>query len=173
MLIEKSPPNIVRSRFFQRLFPDASFVFIVRHPIAVAGATIKWSKSSMAELIAHWSIAHARMIEDLSRLERAVVVRYEDYAQAPASVVREIQAMVGLEPREASEATSDQNAKYFERWESVPDKDVIGKLFFAPGSIADMFGYLDRPPYYRRWSGLDGVRCLGVEGEPLDSASRA
>src|SRR4051794_25412717 len=35
-LVEKSPPNLVRTRFLQRLFPDCRFLVILRHPIAVA-----------------------------------------------------------------------------------------------------------------------------------------
>lgn len=41
-LLEKSPPNLVRMRFLQRLFPNTYFVVIVRHPIAVSLATMKW-----------------------------------------------------------------------------------------------------------------------------------
>ena len=36
MLVEKSPPNIVRMRYLQALFPRASFVMILRHPVVVA-----------------------------------------------------------------------------------------------------------------------------------------
>ena len=41
-LLEKSPPNLIRTRFLQRLFPNAYFVMIVRHPVAVSLATMKW-----------------------------------------------------------------------------------------------------------------------------------
>src|SRR5262245_49725427 len=61
VLLEKSPPNIIRSRFFQAMFPDSCFVFIVRHPIAVSIATTKWSRTSVAELMFHWRIAHGLM----------------------------------------------------------------------------------------------------------------
>ena len=38
-IVEKSPPNIIRSRFLQALFPQSKFVFILRHPLAVSFAT--------------------------------------------------------------------------------------------------------------------------------------
>jgi hypothetical protein len=41
-LLEKSPPNLARTRFLQRLFPNSYFIIIMRHPIAVSLATIKW-----------------------------------------------------------------------------------------------------------------------------------
>src|SRR6185437_9234347 len=36
VLLEKSPPNLIRTRFLQALFPDARQVVMMRHPIAVA-----------------------------------------------------------------------------------------------------------------------------------------
>src|SRR5215472_9779809 len=44
-LLEKSPPNLVMSRFLQSAFPNSWFVVIERHPVAVALATEKWSQT--------------------------------------------------------------------------------------------------------------------------------
>ena len=44
VLIEKSPSNILRSRFLQALFPESCFVYITRHPIPTALAVQKWTK---------------------------------------------------------------------------------------------------------------------------------
>ena len=52
-LIEKSPPNLIRTRFLQKLFPNASFIILLRHPLAVSYATQKWSKTSIPSLIEH------------------------------------------------------------------------------------------------------------------------
>jgi hypothetical protein len=41
VLIEKSPPSLLRTRYFQRLFPASRFIVIVRNPIVVAMATRK------------------------------------------------------------------------------------------------------------------------------------
>ncbi|HUF08257.1 MAG TPA: sulfotransferase [Rhodothermales bacterium] len=41
-LLEKSPPNLVMTRFLQELFPNSFFLVMVRHPIPVSLATIKW-----------------------------------------------------------------------------------------------------------------------------------
>ena len=59
ILLEKSPPNLIRSRFFRQMFPHSSFVFIVRHPIAVALATEKWSNRTIIERLLHWHSAHS------------------------------------------------------------------------------------------------------------------
>ncbi|HLB06983.1 MAG TPA: sulfotransferase, partial [Alphaproteobacteria bacterium] len=44
VLLEKSPPNLIRSRLLNALFPGARFIFVLRHPVAVSLATQKWSR---------------------------------------------------------------------------------------------------------------------------------
>lgn len=73
VLLEKSLPNIVRSRFLQALFPDSKFVFIIRHPIAVSLATQKWSNTSIVELMLHWFVAHKVLFNDLSHLNNYLI----------------------------------------------------------------------------------------------------
>src|SRR2546421_6400768 len=51
VLLEKSPPNLVRTRFLQALFRESSFITILRHPIAVAYATQKWCNTSISSLV--------------------------------------------------------------------------------------------------------------------------
>lgn len=155
VLIEKSPPTLVRARFFQALFPNSRFVFIVRHPIAVALATQKWAMTPVAELIAHWAVAHARLLEDLPHLEQALVVRYEDYVRDAGAVLGQVQAMLGLEARAAHEATSDRNHAYFERWGSLgAEQHVIRRALGSDGGLVERFGYGWEPPFFGDWAGL-------------------
>jgi hypothetical protein len=62
-LVEKTPITLLRTRFFQALFPDAYFVIIIRHPIAVAIATYNAcvvngvaDGLTLTDLIEHWLI---------------------------------------------------------------------------------------------------------------------
>jgi adenylate kinase family enzyme len=52
-IVEKSPPNIIPSRFLQALFPQSKFVFTLRHPLVVSYATQKWAKTSIKALMNH------------------------------------------------------------------------------------------------------------------------
>ena len=52
-LIEKSPPNLIRTRFLQKLYPNSKFIVILRHPLAISYATEKWSKTSISSLLDH------------------------------------------------------------------------------------------------------------------------
>ena len=69
VLIEKSPPNLIRSRFLQTLFPGARFLMILRHPMVVTLAIRKWAKrQSLTSLLSHWFACHELMLLDARRL---------------------------------------------------------------------------------------------------------
>ena len=76
LLLEKSPPNLVRSRFLRQLFPNSNFLFIVRHPVAVSLATEKWSGRTMTERLLHWSKAYSIMLSDVESVKGCMVIRY-------------------------------------------------------------------------------------------------
>ena len=63
LLVEKSPPNLVRIPWLRSVFPGARFLIVTRDPRASAAATEKWSTSSLRELIYHWHVAHAAALE--------------------------------------------------------------------------------------------------------------
>ena len=98
MLLEKSPPNMLMTRFLQATFPgQARFVLVVRHPVAVAGATQKWSATRPHELLRHWAIAHRTLAGDLPSLDHVAVVRYEQLVSDPDAAVARALAVVGLD----------------------------------------------------------------------------
>ncbi|HTG37504.1 sulfotransferase [Sphingomonas sp.] len=110
--VEKSPVNLLRSRLYQSLFPTALFVFVIRHPIAVARATAKWSGRAERELIAHWEQAHDLLFGDLPHLHNHVLLRYEDLARDPASQLRRLSAFTGVEIPLPSTPIDNRNAQY-------------------------------------------------------------
>ena len=117
VLVEKSPPNLLKLRFLQALFEDANFVVIMRHPIAVSYATQKWSETSLESLLEHWLVCHDIFLEDAPHIERLALVRYEDLVADPAGVVGRVQERLGLAPSGAAfKARSGINDEYFKRW---------------------------------------------------------
>jgi hypothetical protein len=80
-LIEKSPPNMVRTRYLQALFPDATFIVNVRDPYANISANAKrrtrWG--TVADQTLHWMNAHRIVLDDMERLQRVKIVHYEDW----------------------------------------------------------------------------------------------
>ena len=102
-LIEKSPPNMLRARFFAALFPRAQFVFTLRHPLVVALATQRWSKTSLTALVDHSLLCYRTMLQDLLKLERWVIVRFESLEISAPTVFHEVGSHLGL-PDLGSEA---------------------------------------------------------------------
>jgi hypothetical protein len=148
VLVEKSPPNLVRSRFLQALFPAASFVVVLRHPLPVAFATQKWSGTSTASLVEHWLVAHERFELDRPHLHRLYVVRYEELVERPRATLDAVFAFLGLEPAGSiPEIRPDVNAEYLQRWRdyangaSTEHRDEKRRIVSEYGQRLEAFGY--------------------------------
>lgn len=97
-LVEKSPPNLIRTRYLQALFPDSSFVAIVRDPYANVSANAKkrtkWG--SVSEQAAHWNAAYTQFLADRTKLKRCMTVQYETLVSDPAPTLKRICAFCAL-----------------------------------------------------------------------------
>lgn len=98
VLVEKSPPNLVRIAWLRAVFPGSCFVIVVRDPRAVAAATQKWSGSSLPEMMMHWNAAHSRALDDFDPAD-CVVVRYEDFCADAETELARIAGLAALTPR--------------------------------------------------------------------------
>ena len=120
VLLEKSPPNLIRFRFLQALFPDAAFVAVTRHPVAVSLATQKWSKTSIGSLLRHWIVAHRTFAEDRPYLRRVHVVSYEHLISRTQECLDAAYSFLALDPHPTSfVARPDGNDPYFARWREL------------------------------------------------------
>ena len=118
VLVEKSPPNAMRTRYLQAMFPGARFVVMTRHPIAVAIATSKWTRSSLPRMIEHWLRCYETLLEDAPHVEHLRMLRYEDLVTRPDEELAEVQRFVGIDPRPSGiEVRQGLNDSYFEGWE--------------------------------------------------------
>jgi hypothetical protein len=132
-LIEKSPPNLIRMRFLQAMFPDSYFVVLLRHPIPVTLATQPWGGDRPHSLIEHWLRAHELFLEDVPHVRRVTAVRYEDLVTDPDATLGPLFAFLGLDDpspgrSRAGGVNADNfqadralrtgvNAKYFDEWD--------------------------------------------------------
>ena len=124
LMLEKSPSNLLRSRFLQALFPGCHFLFVSRHPLAVSLATQKWAGATLEHLLEHWARAYAILEGDLPRLENARVVKYEDLVSTGRGLLTDICESVGLPEYDPPEAFKDYNARYFDRYDAA----TLGRL---------------------------------------------
>jgi hypothetical protein len=145
VLLEKSPPNLLRMRFLRALFPKARFIVVVRHPAAVAMATQKWSHTSTRSLIDHWVRAHEQLVADATSVGDVAVVRYEDLMLAPDETLSGLFHFLGVEAHDGSwPVARELNERYFAQYES-DTRSVLGRARSAlirrhEGAVA-AFGY--------------------------------
>jgi Sulfotransferase family len=121
LLLEKSPPNLLKTRFLQAVYPGSSFVVIIRHPIPVSIPTAKWRGTRRYDrLIEHWLRCHALFEADREHLERVYVLRYEQLVCDPAATLRAIFEFLELDSLPPNESVEPgANEKYFRQWREL------------------------------------------------------
>ena len=144
-VIEKSPPNLVRSRFLQKLFPESKFVVILRHPLAIAYATKKWSKTSIESLLDHTLKGYEIFEEDRTLLKASHVLRYEEFVEHSDEKLKEVCEFLGLSSiTSQQEVRSDVNEKYFKMWEDAVSEKTDDEFFQISDELEarmNRFGY--------------------------------
>ncbi|MBB5519352.1 sulfotransferase family protein [Amphiplicatus metriothermophilus] len=137
VLLEKSPPNIIRTRYLQACFPESYFVVITRHPVANAVATKKWcGRNPLIGIMANWAVCHVRFLRDQARLKNAMVIKYEDLVAEPARILRAVTDFIGLAPLAPADhdLRRDVNEKYFARWREA-SAGPLGRAAAAAGRL--------------------------------------
>jgi hypothetical protein len=141
--VEKTPSNLLMTRFLQAVFPNSYFIVIRRHPVPVTMASQRWkiSVSPLYRLFEHWLHCHELFEEDKKYLKHVYELAYEDYVENPDKHHSEIAAFIGTSvpkppkedkfryvaqwrnpsglrvPERAMEEVSGvHNRKYFDRW---------------------------------------------------------
>jgi hypothetical protein len=121
VLVEKTPSNLVMTRFLQRLFPTAAFLQVVRHPVVVTMSTAKWARRTPLPLVMdNWFAAHDTFRDDLPHISRIKVITYEALTRRPAETLGEVSEYLGLEvpiPHESLQA--DRSSVYEQRWDAM------------------------------------------------------
>jgi Sulfotransferase family len=171
VLIEKSPPNLIRARFLQALFPGAKFIFIVRHPVAVLHSTQKWTKQSESELILHWLVAHDIFLQDLPHVEHWAWFRYEDLVTKPEATLQTLFGFIGLSPITPVErVVGDVGIRHASNYEPrslerlFQARATLSWRFGGQGGSAAMMehlGYRLEWPYFRPAPGEGSVITSG------------
>ncbi|MBU0730979.1 MAG: sulfotransferase [Proteobacteria bacterium] len=140
-LMEKSPPDLVRTRFLQKLFPHSLFIIVLRHPVAVAYATKKWAGSGIPSLIEHSLRCYERFMTDKAYLNKFFILRYEDFVREPEKILNSITGWIGINRIQTNKPIrSDINKKYFLKWEE--DQTNFVKQI--------LLGYKDLPEKYQK-----------------------
>src|SRR5207249_10690599 len=141
--VEKTPGNLLMTRFLQAAFPNSYFIVVKRHPVpvSVSSQRSKINITSMHSMFEHWLHCHELSEQDKKYLKRLYELSYDDYIADPARYHAEIAAFIGTRvpeppkedkfyyvsqwrnptglrvPEQAMEnVTGAHNQKYFDRW---------------------------------------------------------
>lgn len=151
--VEKTPANILMTRFLQAAFPNSYFVIIRRHPVAVSIATQRFWRINLVplhRLLDHWLHCHQLFDLDKLHLRHVYELTYESYVHNPARYHDEIAAFIGTRVPEgrvdggyryiahaASQKASEvsemaleslsgaHNEKYLNRWSKLLNRSVL------------------------------------------------
>jgi hypothetical protein len=185
IFVEKTPGNLLMTRFLQAAFPNTYFVVVKRHPVPVGMAAQKWkvNVTSLYNMFEHWLHCHELFEEDRKYLKHVYELKYEDYIENADKYHEEIAAFIGTRvpepPKEdkfrivtqwrnpfglrvpegaMEEVSGAHNKKYFDRW-----RNLLGKSFFK-----DYYRYIARKyePRFTKY-GYSLTKGLGVSEEAL------
>lgn len=130
VLLEKSPPNLIRTRFLQALFPNSYFVIMMRHPVATSFATQKWSRTSLYSLLKHWLLCHDIFAADTTHLGNLLVLKYEDLVRDPHNSLEAICRFVGVPDFSCNvKMKPNINQQYFSKWEKRWNRPIQNLYF--------------------------------------------
>ena len=121
VLIEKTPQNIVRTRFLQALFQNSSYIVVLRHPLVVACATARMAKRTDIDVVLDNVLrAYECFDADRSHLRSYHIVRYENFVQNSSASVANIWEFLNVDSIPLSEHIDSQaNTKHIKRWRSA------------------------------------------------------
>jgi hypothetical protein len=155
VLVEKSPPNLIMTRFLQALFPEALQIVVMRHPVVVSLSTRKWARErSLYALMDHWFTAYDLFRLDSTEVRNLLLVRYEDLVSRPRATLDRVGEFLGLDtPIPADGIAADRSDRYEQAWAEMA-RSVTGRLSRA--RIERNFAERTREYGYR----LDDLRTV-------------
>jgi hypothetical protein len=134
IFVEKTPGNLLMTRFLQAAFPNSYFVVIRRHPIPVSLGTPKLGQataSSLHRLFAHWLHCHDLFAEDKTHLRRVFELTYEEYIADPHRYHRQIARFIGTSApdRAVKPVKSGRSNRYFDEWQRLLTKSAFKQYY--------------------------------------------
>jgi hypothetical protein len=126
--VEKTPGNLLATRFLQAAFTNSYFIVVRRHPVPVALACQKWkfNVTSLDNLFRHWLHCHALFEGDREYLKRVYELRYEEYVVDQDKYHKEIAVFIGTQ---VPEPPREDTYRYVTQWRNptglrVPEKGM-------------------------------------------------
>lgn len=97
LLVNKTPSDVFIVDRIRAAWPDARFIFLLRHPAAIAASRQATRPQDSVERNNEMVLRYGNAVEDARRRLPGHTVRYEDLASDPAGETRRLCAFLGLE----------------------------------------------------------------------------
>ena len=96
ILVCKTPTNVFIADEIARCWPDARFIYLLRHPVAIAKSREVYRPEESAERHTAWLRRFAKALDQARQDHPGITVRYEDLTTEPERVTREVCAFLGV-----------------------------------------------------------------------------
>jgi hypothetical protein len=96
LLVSKAPRNVFIVDRIRECWPDARFIFLLRHPGSIARSRHALRPQDSEERNARMVLRYGKALEQARRSHPGLTVRYEELATDPERVTREICAFLGV-----------------------------------------------------------------------------
>jgi hypothetical protein len=78
VLLEKSPPNVIRANLLQKHFLNSYFIVMVRNPYAISEGLRRRLGYNIKRCAIHWGEATRFQVKNLKTLNNVIWLKYED-----------------------------------------------------------------------------------------------
>ncbi len=152
VFLEKSIPNAARIEWLDRNFPGAHFIALVRNGYAVAEGIHRKAGQSVEIAARQWQQSNRIMLDQLDKVERKLILKYEDITAQPAEQMQRVMDFLELDGSKlladrkwtvhgVTSNIRNMNARSLNRL-SPEDREYIRR---EAGELLDHFGYTPEP----------------------------
>jgi len=96
ILLEKSPPNTVRSLWLQKNFRPSRFLSIIRNPYAVCEGIRRRKSYTIHQAAQHWLTSNKCLLGDLQHIKDSLLIKYEELVEDPHKCLATIEDFLVL-----------------------------------------------------------------------------
>lgn len=101
IVVNKTPTSAFQWRRLRECWPDARFIYLLRHPGATAASWTRAHPDWPAQRIERDLLRYMVAIENARSQQEGLTVRYEDITQSPEHELKRLCDFIGVEPEPA------------------------------------------------------------------------
>ena len=99
IIVDKTPNNVFIADHLRAAWPDARFIFLLRHPAAIAESRKNWFKGDNYDEEQNHDLIrrYCEALEESRQRYDGITVRYEELTEAPERITRDICQFLGID----------------------------------------------------------------------------